>query len=233
MKEVLVVIGHRMGKGQAVARGVEKAGGKAIVIPGMAADMKLGDVMKENNADLGISFCGSGGAGALTAQNKYGYKAKYSLRSVEAACTAVKEGCQAVGLGFMTQRNWVSVSYRHGVKYTEKSKNVWKECRTIDTFNGKQLLEEMDHEMILTMTGGSLENAVGNLFQLMRKQIFQEISYPIVQMEAKEVYFDEVQVQKETERFMFLFMPREKMTFTITARIVVRVKYLKITKEDF
>ena len=57
--------------------------------------------MKENNADLGISFCGSGGAGALTAQNKYGYKAKYSLRSVEAACTAVKEGCQAVGLGFM------------------------------------------------------------------------------------------------------------------------------------
>ena len=46
MKEVLVVIGHRMGKGQAVARGVEKAGGKAIVIPGMAADMKLGDVMK-------------------------------------------------------------------------------------------------------------------------------------------------------------------------------------------
>ena len=52
-------------------------------------------------------------------------------------------------------------------------------------------------------------------------------------MEAKEVYFDEVQVQKETERFMFLFMPREKMTFTITARIVVRVKYLKITKKDF
>ena len=69
MKEVLVVIGHRMGKGQAVARGVEKAGGKAIVIPGMAADMKLGDVMKENNADLGISFCGSGGTSTATRQN--------------------------------------------------------------------------------------------------------------------------------------------------------------------
>ncbi len=35
-KEITVVIGHRMGKGQAVARGVEKAGGKAIVIPGGA-----------------------------------------------------------------------------------------------------------------------------------------------------------------------------------------------------
>ena len=93
-KEITVVIGHRMGKGQAVARGVEKAGGKAIVIPGMAADMKLGDVMHENNADLGISFCGSGGAGALTAKNKYGYPAKAELRSVDAACTAVEEGCR-------------------------------------------------------------------------------------------------------------------------------------------
>ena len=108
-----------------------------------------------------------------------------------------------------------------------------KNVETIHTFDGKQLMEEMDHEMTITMTGGSLENALGNLFQLMRKQIFREISYPIVQMEAKEVYFDKIQVQKETERFMFLFMPREKMTFTITARIVVRVKYLKITKEDF
>lgn len=91
MKEVLVVIGHRMGKGQAVARGVEKAGGKAIVIPGMAADMKLGDVMKENNADLGISFCGSGGAGALTAQNKYGLQGKI-LSSFRRGCMHSSEG---------------------------------------------------------------------------------------------------------------------------------------------
>lgn len=100
-KEILVVIGHRMGKGQAVARGVEKAGGKAIVIPGMAADMKLGDVMHENNADIGISFCGSGGAGALTAKNKYGYSATSELRSVEAAVTAIEKGIQVIGLGFL------------------------------------------------------------------------------------------------------------------------------------
>ncbi len=108
-----------------------------------------------------------------------------------------------------------------------------KNVEQIDTFEGKQLLQEMDHEMTITMTGGSMENAVANLFQLMRKQIFQEIKYPIIQMEAKEVYFDKVQVQKETERFLFLFMPREKMTVAVTARIVVRVKYLYITKEDF
>lgn len=99
--EIIVVIGDRLGKGQKVAKGIEKAGGKAIVIPGMAADMKLGDVMKEHEADLGISFCGSGGAGALMAANKYGYKAKHHLRSIEAGITAIKEGYKVLGFGFM------------------------------------------------------------------------------------------------------------------------------------
>lgn len=100
-KQITIVIGHRLGKGQKVAKGIEKAGGKAIVIAGMAADMKLGDVMHEQQADLGISFCGSGGAGALMAANKYGYKVKHHLRSVEAGVTAVKEGNEVVGFGFM------------------------------------------------------------------------------------------------------------------------------------
>lgn len=101
MNKPIIVIGHRMGQGNKVAEGIEKAGGTAIVIPGMAADMKLGEVMHENNADLGISFCGSGGAGALTAQNQYGYKAKYSMRSVLEGQTAVKDGYQALGFGFL------------------------------------------------------------------------------------------------------------------------------------
>ncbi|WP_432403825.1 SFCGS family glycine-rich protein [Wukongibacter sp. M2B1] len=100
-KEIIVVIGDRLGKGQKVAKGIEKAGGKAIVIPGMAADMKLGDIMKEHEADLGISFCGSGGAGALMAANKYGYKAKHHLRSIESGVTAIKEGYEVLGFGFM------------------------------------------------------------------------------------------------------------------------------------
>ncbi|MFV0255599.1 MAG: SFCGS family glycine-rich protein [Erysipelotrichaceae bacterium] len=100
-KEILVVIGHRMGGGDAVARGIVKAGAKVIQIPGMAADMKLGDVMHENNADIGISFCGSGGAGAITAQTKYGYKATSHLRSVQAAITAIEQGNKVIGLGFL------------------------------------------------------------------------------------------------------------------------------------
>ena len=100
-KKVLIVIGEWMGKGGHVADGIRKAGGEAHVIPGMAADMKLGDVMHEMNADLGISFCGSGGAGALMASNKYGYKCRHSMRSVDEGVTAVRDGIKVLGFGFM------------------------------------------------------------------------------------------------------------------------------------
>ncbi|POZ60969.1 SFCGS family glycine-rich protein [Chromobacterium alticapitis] len=101
MSQITVVIGDRLGKGQKVAAGVEQASGRAVVIPGMAADMKLGDVMKAENAQLGISFCGSGGAGAITAQTKHGYKARYGMRSIEEGVTAIEEGYNVLGFGFM------------------------------------------------------------------------------------------------------------------------------------
>ncbi|CDG88255.1 glycine-rich SFCGS family protein [Xenorhabdus bovienii] len=100
-KQIIVVIGDRLGKGKNVAAGVEAAGGKAIVIPGVAADMKLGDVMHHEQADIGISFCGSGGAGAITAQNKYGYPVRHGMRSIEEGETAIREGCTVLGFGFM------------------------------------------------------------------------------------------------------------------------------------
>ncbi|MBU8597514.1 Uncharacterised protein [Niallia circulans] len=101
MSQVVVVIGDRLGKGHHVAKGVEAAGGKAIVISGVGADMRLGDVMHTEHADIGISFCGSGGAGAITAQTKYGYPAHYGMRSVDEGITAINEGKKVLGFGFM------------------------------------------------------------------------------------------------------------------------------------
>ncbi|WEG11216.1 SFCGS family glycine-rich protein [Pullulanibacillus sp. KACC 23026] len=101
MEPVKVVIGDRLGKGQKVALGVEKAGGIPILIPGVGADMKVGDVMNKEQADFGISFCGSGGAGAITAQTKYKYPAEFGLRSIDAGVTAIKNGKKVVGFGFM------------------------------------------------------------------------------------------------------------------------------------
>ncbi|TFJ42725.1 hypothetical protein CKN73_04050 [Carnobacterium divergens] len=100
---ITVVIADRLGKGQNVAKGVEAAGGKAVVVPGMGADMRLGDVMQQEKADLGISFCGSGGAGALTAAMKYGYPERHGMRSVEEGITAINDGKTVLGFGFMDQ----------------------------------------------------------------------------------------------------------------------------------
>jgi uncharacterized protein (TIGR03577 family) len=101
MSQVTVVIADRLGKGQNVAKGVELAGGRAVVVPGMGADMRLGDVMNEEQADFGISFCGSGGAGAITANTKYGYPETHGMRSIEEGVTALKNGKKALGFGFM------------------------------------------------------------------------------------------------------------------------------------
>ncbi|EOI06416.1 hypothetical protein UAY_00467 [Enterococcus moraviensis ATCC BAA-383] len=100
---ITVVIADRLGKGQNVAKGVEAAGGKAVVVPGMGADMRLGDVMQQENADLGISFCGSGGAGALTAATKYGYSERHGMRSIDEGITAINDGKTVLGFGFMDQ----------------------------------------------------------------------------------------------------------------------------------
>jgi uncharacterized protein (TIGR03577 family) len=100
-EQVKVVIGDRLGKGQKVAKGVESVGGIAILIPGVAADMKVGDVMQKENAHIGISFCGSGGAGALTAKTKYGYPCEFGLRSIDAGSTALQQGKRVLGFGFM------------------------------------------------------------------------------------------------------------------------------------
>jgi len=96
---ITVVIADRLGKGQNVAKGVEAAGGKAIVVP----DMRLGDVMQKEAADMGISFCGSGGAGALTAATKYGYTERHGMRSIEEGVTAINDGKVVLGFGFMDQ----------------------------------------------------------------------------------------------------------------------------------
>ena len=125
MEQITVVIGDRLGKGQKVAAGAEKAGARAVVVPGVAADMKLGDMMKAENATFGISFCGSGGAGAITAQTKYGYKAKYGMRSVEEGVTAINEGCNVLGFGKRnTAHKYERAIHHHGEGCRQRRKQI-------------------------------------------------------------------------------------------------------------
>ena len=67
---------------------------------------------------------------------------------------------------------------------------------------------------------------------MMRKQVFQDINKPIIQMDTQEVYFDKVDVTEKKEAFLFIFMPRVRRYYTVTARIVLKVKYLDVQEED-
>ena len=97
----------------------------------------------------------------------------------------------------------------------------------------KQLLKETDYEIEVEARGASLDEAVGGLFSIMRRQLLKEFGRPVIQMQAKEVYFTNVEVKKETERFMLFFWPREKVSYKIRSRMVVTVKYLDVAKEEF
>lgn len=97
---------------------------------------------------------------------------------------------------------------------------------------GKQLLAQTDHEITVTMSGDSIQDITGKIFQGMRRQIFKEFDQPIIHLEAQEVYFEKVEKHTQTEKFMLFFWPREKVTYTITAKIVVRIKYLDYTEEE-
>ena len=124
MVKIKIVIGHRFGKGKNVAEGVRQAGGEPILIEGMAADIKVGQYMKENNADLGICFCGGGGGGALAAQNKYGYKAIYNLRNAMSGVAAVKDGNKVLGFGaFGTDTEELGMEVTKAVMKRSESKS--------------------------------------------------------------------------------------------------------------
>lgn len=96
----------------------------------------------------------------------------------------------------------------------------------------RQLLMVKDHECIITMSGSSMDDAIGKIFTILKKQIYSDFNLPIVHMDTKEVYFDHIDLKETTEKFLFFFMPRVKQYFTVTARILLTVKYLDLKKED-
>ena len=95
-----------------------------------------------------------------------------------------------------------------------------------------QCLETKQEEVTLSAVGSSVEEAFTKIFAQLRTELYRKNPVPIVQMETDAVYLEKVESSSKTERFMFLFMPREKREFTVTARISVTVKYLNLEREE-
>ncbi|MDF2881371.1 MAG: hypothetical protein K0R54_1928 [Clostridiaceae bacterium] len=85
---------------------------------------------------------------------------------------------------------------------------------------------EKEVTITLSAAGKNKTEAVGNIFSLLRKGIYKEVPGIVVQMEPINFFVDNIDVKKYTERFLFLFMPREKEEVKLTATVVVSVKYV-------
>ena len=94
-------------KGQNVAKGVEQAGGRAVVVPGMGADMRLGDVMQQEKAGFRHFFLWKWCAGALTAATKYGYRKTWHAIN-RRRVTAINDGKTVLDLVLWIRKNLVN-----------------------------------------------------------------------------------------------------------------------------
>ena len=74
-------------------------------------------------------------------------------------------------------------------------------------------------------TGKTKEEALGKVFALFRKKVQDETDGVIVKLEPLETYLINI---KKIEKFLELFMPREKTTYFIEMEIEYEIKYIKL-----
>ncbi|QUJ01742.1 hypothetical protein KCP75_23615 [Salmonella enterica subsp. enterica] len=99
MEQITVVIGDRPGKGQKVAAGVESGIARSSYRARHAAALReVGRCIEAKTPPSAFPILRQRRRGAITAQNKHGYKAKCNMesRSVDEGVTAINEGCNVL-----------------------------------------------------------------------------------------------------------------------------------------
>ena len=93
----------------------------------------------------------------------------------------------------------------------------------------RQLLAETTVELQVSGKGRTLFEASADIFRKIHKQIYHELDVPIIQMETKEVYFEEIKSATPIKRVMNL---NQKNEVTVSAKVILTVKYLDIKEEE-
>lgn len=91
----------------------------------------------------------------------------------------------------------------------------------------KQCMKEILTNFIIEGEGKCKKEAYGNIFYTLRKRVDNDIQGLIIYMEPLNVYEIDVKKESFTERFLGLFMPREKTNFKIEANIEVIIRYIE------
>lgn len=91
-------------------------------------------------------------------------------------------------------------------------------------------LVKEERSVVVTGKGKTKEEAIANAFTSFRKQLQGEIG-TIVKLEPLEVYILNEDVETEVEKFLWIFMPREKSTYTLEMEIEFQIKYIDLKGE--
>lgn len=90
----------------------------------------------------------------------------------------------------------------------------------------RNCMKEVEKNLIIESEGDSKEKVYGNIFSILRKKVYDEVDGLIIHMEPLEVYELDVKELTRNEKFLGLFMHREKVKFNIKVEIVVKIKYI-------
>lgn len=82
--------------------------------------------------------------------------------------------------------------------------------------------------MIIREKGKTKEEAIGKIFASFRKKVQTDTDGVIIKLEPLETYLIEIKEEKKVEKFLEVFMPREKIIYFIELEIEYEIKYIKI-----
>lgn len=93
------------------------------------------------------------------------------------------------------------------------------------------ILVETTRQFELIGKGKSIEEAYNNIFTMVRSKVYDAVPGVILHMEPKEVYLLSKEEEVITEKFLFLFLPREKRNWKIKVELLVEIKYINTKGE--
>lgn len=77
-------------------------------------------------------------------------------------------------------------------------------------------------------SGKTKEEALGKIFTSFRKRVQSETNGVIIKLEPIETYVINLQEEKKIEKFLEVFMSREKIIYHLEMEIEYEVKYVKL-----
>lgn len=89
-------------------------------------------------------------------------------------------------------------------------------------------LNTVTKQFTISSKAKSKEEAISKIFSMLKGAVYNEIKKPIVHMNTENICIESIDENKYTEKFLFLFMPREKIEYNVTLNINVLIKYVDI-----